>query len=211
MPQERQIQDLSQAVKPLLIIASGPSVNEVNLSLFSDFHVMIINRPAPIKATYWHLNDRDIVIKYQNELKSFDGLILTNTGCKIPLKNVKYFAIKRGMGWTDEPNHYHLARTSTWSAMQVAVKLGYKKIVVIGIDQGFTNKPYYGDHEYMAEPEHRQNKFNGEAAAFEHFPQEHQDKFLFCANNKYEWFAKSKWHCSPNDMYNLLPSFLSQT
>lgn len=183
----------------LLLTCPGPSSRRVDLSLFSNYEILMINRFFPgVTPTYYHFNDTKIMQSQMSHLKEWKGTVITNTAHGLPgRKNLKYNALV-GQGWSEDPNKgYYLENSSAYSACQWASWQGYEKIVVIGLDQTAENQKFYFNSDRPAP--NREGHWASEGQTFQRASDKLQ-KFLFVSDlNQRPWFQEVP-HCSPDTL-----------
>ncbi len=118
--------------KNLFILASGPSLNDLDLSLLKNKIVMGLNRsvrvyPAPY---YQCVFDHRLFDLYFDSLKEVRHLFtLEDRPLVLPLK------LLGGEGFsTDLEEGIYSGYTISYFALQVAVYMGFKKIFFLGLD-----------------------------------------------------------------------------
>lgn len=189
-------------MKKLLIIASGPSADEVDYSLFGDYDTLTVNHPSHLwPTTFYYSVDARILQNYYFDLARYDGTIFSTNKTPVPMNSdVVRINYVHKHGWSDEKYKVFGPFTSTYGAMQLALQLGYDKIVVVGIDQGFDDRMYSSDIDGLIDPDVRRSRFASEVVTFGHMPDSVREKFLFVSSiNRHDWFLGSN-HCSPEEL-----------
>jgi len=119
----------------VFVLASGPSVNSLDLSLLSGRRVIAVKSswityPAAdvlffADGRWW----RDTALRP----KAFDGLIVSSAK-EISDPRVKLMHKVPPSELSDRPDTVALARTSTTGAINLAVHFGASRIVLLGVD-----------------------------------------------------------------------------
>ena len=118
--------------KNLFILASGPSLNDLDLSLLKNKIVMGLNRSILVYPTpyYQCVFDYRLFDLYLDSLKSVRQLFtLEGRPLGLPLK------LLGGEGFsTDLEEGIYSGYTISYFALQVAVYMGFKRIFFLGLD-----------------------------------------------------------------------------
>jgi hypothetical protein len=96
--------------------------------------------------------------------------------------------VLHGKGFSlDITRGYHIGRSSTYAAMQIANYMGYRRVYIFGLDMGAVNGVlhYYGQNPDVSN-EIRKSRFEAEAGnymwAAQNLPKEVREKFFICSN-----------------------------
>ena len=181
----------------LVIIANGPSVLEIDTAKLLNnqrVDIMSINKPDsrvwPTK--YWLFCDTSQLKRHHDLWANYNGCIFNSTMITesrpgtIFIKNIPGFGFS-----TDLTKGFHIGRSSVFSAMQVALWLGYDRIYIFGIDMGAVKVDgkeilhFYGVN-LDCTTDSRKKRFAEEAKYYEDaahsLPPETRKKFYFCSS-----------------------------
>lgn len=123
------------------IIGGGPSVNQMDLSLIKDKHVIGVNNSyllgSWVDVCWW--GDMTWLDWHKQKLsKLYHGLVATcNQNSNVIKRNqnwIKFFARGKPMGIDDRPGYISWNRNSGCSAINLAVNFGAKRVVLLGFD-----------------------------------------------------------------------------
>jgi hypothetical protein len=179
--------------KLLVMVAAGPSVNEINFSAIKGhplIDVMCINQPHkdlwPVK--YWAFCDHSQYRRNISVWDGYDGTIINSTNVRARKSNQFVLDNIRGKGFVLDVSHgYHIGRSSTYANMQVAYHMGYEKIYIFGCDMAEVNGVlhYYGQNPDVPN-ERRKQRFADEADnynwAAQNLAEPVRQRFVFCSN-----------------------------
>lgn len=183
----------------LIMIACGPSINEVDFSRIINnpqIDVMIINKPIPSvnSPKYWCFCDDSQHQRNKGYYDNYNGSIITSVGVKASKHNhIKLNAIK-GVGWSNNMlDGIVIGRSSTYSFMQMSIWMNYNKVFIFGCDMSEVNGQmhHYGVNPDV-DPKVRATRFKLEAKSYEyaakHLSKEIRSKFYFCSEyNKFSF------------------------
>lgn len=186
----------------LIMVACGPSVNEVDFSPLFDkdkIDFMIINKPLDKipKHKYWCFCDDSQYKRNIEYYNSYNGSIMTSVGVKAGKSNhIKINAFK-GVGWSNNlAEGMYIGRSSTYSFMQMATWMNYDKVFIFGCDMSAVNGQlhHYGVNPDV-QPDIRASRFQFEAKSYAHagekLSKEVRNKFYFCSSyNKFGFIEK---------------------
>lgn len=179
--------------KILIMIAAGPSVNEVDFTRLKDhplIEFMCINQPYqklwPTK--YWAFCDHSQYKRNTPIWDEFKGIIINSTNVRAR-KGGQYILNSRpGKGFALDVTHgYHIGRSSTYANMQVAYFMGFNKIYIFGVDMcevgGIMH--YYGQNPDVPN-ERRKERFSAEAENYlwagKNLSEDVRQRFIFCSS-----------------------------
>lgn len=179
----------------LIIIAAGPSVNEIDLTPLKDkepIDLMCINKPyrSVWPTKFWAFCDHTQYIRNQEDWNTYQGLIINSPNVTIRKSSPNQIVIKAkaGKGFSkDLTTGYHIGRSSTYANMQTAIYMNYSKIYIFGLDMCEVNGVlyHYGANPDVA-PENRKPRFAAEAESYmwaaQNLPDEIKNRFIFCSN-----------------------------
>jgi hypothetical protein len=120
--------------KRLFVIASGSSINDLDLTSLKSRIVMGLNRSFLVwPNSYYHcVFDHRLFEEFETELQQTQFLItLENRPWGIPLKLLG----SEGFSW-DRTEGIYSGYTISYFALQLAVYLGFKEIFYLGLDLG---------------------------------------------------------------------------
>lgn len=126
--------------KFLAVFAPGPSILEAEIEKLigiKRLDTMTINKPDNRfwPTDYWMFCDRTQYDRNKDAFNSYRKIVINTTSIKashpnqIRIKNLP----NRGFS-TDMVKGFHIGRSTTFSAMQVAAYMGYDKIFIFGCD-----------------------------------------------------------------------------
>lgn len=196
----------------LLICANGPSASRVNLTLFSSWDIICVNRFMVPNPTYYIYSDAKIAEKYREDIKRYKGVVVTNKTLRPPVRLLERYNPLGGPGFSTNANAgFYINGSTTWAAMQLSMWKGYQKVVVIGIDQASENgKYYFNDEDPLIMKDRREVRFASEADSFSHLPGQFENNFLFISDlNPWTWYSKAKWKCTPAELSAVLVKFIA--
>jgi len=143
--------------KRLFIMASGPSLSQLDLAPLKNRIVMGLNRSLLIyPECYYHcMFDERLFVMLSNYLGHIRKLFtLNNRPCGLPLKLLG----GEGFSWNLEEGIYS-GYTIAYFGLQVAVYMGFKEIYYLGLDlRHEQGKTHFFGQDYHSE-NHEQNAF----------------------------------------------------
>lgn len=179
----------------LVMIAAGPSVNEVDFTPIKDnskIDFMCINQPNqqvwPTK--YWSFCDHTQYRRNQSIWEAYQGITINSTNVKATRSKQIMVKNRPGKGFCLDITHgYHIGRSSTYASMQVAYYMGYDRVYIFGVDMCADPKTgalhYYGQNPDVSNV-NRMSRFAAEAENYqwagEHLPAETRGRFVFCSD-----------------------------
>jgi len=177
----------------LIMIAAGPSVNEVDFIQIKNhpqIDIMCINQPNqqvwPTK--YWSFCDHTQYRRNVSIWEAYQGVTINSPNVKA--KRSKQIMIKNrpGKGFCLDIVHgYHVGRSSTYASMQVAYYMNYDRVYLFGVDMCAVGGKmhYYGQNPDVSN-EVRQTRFAAEAESYtwasKNLPEEIRKRFWFCSS-----------------------------
>lgn len=193
----------------LVMIACGPSANEVNflpLKNVKNIRLMVINKPIEYiwPTDYWAFCDHSQFKRNEQAFDSYDGMLINSTGVRGRRPNQVLIKAIQGKGFNRDISNtgYFIGRSSVYANMQTALFMNFDKIFIFGIDMcavdGKTHHYGNGFNPDVA-PDLRIQRFAHEA---EHYlnasnilPEDIRKKFYFCSSyNKFSFLDKfNKW------------------
>lgn len=148
-------------VKSIIVIASGPSLtqNQVDTAKASGLPIMVINDNYKLVPEAEFLFAADLQWWYHNYYivpetiscytldRHIEHLERRIGGCSDRLKGVSFTHDREELDLDDEIIHH--GSNSGYMGLQLAVILGYTKLIMIGFDHQHTNgmRHWFGDHD----------------------------------------------------------------
>lgn len=187
--------------KILVMLACGPSINEVDFSpLFghSKIDIMCVNKPNPKiwhHAKYWVFCDQSQYNRNSDLFYNCDKTIINSTAVKARKAN-KQVVIKSisGNGFSrDITRGYNIGRSTVYANMQTALWMNYDYVYIFGIDMCEVGGKlhFYGENPDV-KPTDRVKRFKNEAEnyskAFHIMKEDERKRFKVCTSyNKWEF------------------------
>jgi hypothetical protein len=185
----------------LVILACGPSVNEAEVEklVHPKIDVMCINKPESRlwPTAFWMFCDQSQYRRNQEYWADYKGTIINASSVRATHPNQTLIRTIAGKGFSrDMTKGLHIGRSTTYSAMQVALYMGYNQIYIFGCDMGAVDGQM---HRYGQNPdvsnENRARRFDKEAEHFAWGTKSLKDyersKFVFCStHNKYDFIKQ---------------------
>ncbi len=166
--------------KNIFIIASGPSLNDLDLSPLKRRMTMGLNRsflayPEP----YYHcVFDERLFNMYHDELKACRQLFtLEGRPFGLPIK------LLGSQGFSEDLEEgIYSGYTISYFALQLAVYMGFKRIIFLGLDLKLKeNKTHFFGHDYRSE-DHETTEFPKMIQAFESVAPKLKEKGILVYN-----------------------------
>lgn len=199
-----RIQNIGQG-KILIIVANGPSINEIplqNLTNINKIDILSINRPDMRiwPTTYWlfcdqpqYKRNRDLWANYSGILINTVSIPEKNNTIRVPHLPGEGFSLNLLKG-------FHLGRSSTYASMQVAYWMNYDHTYIFACDMtaiqknGQLTTHHYGINPDVS-PENRIKRFDQEAKHYNYaatnLPEHIRKKYTFCSSYlKYDFASK---------------------
>jgi hypothetical protein len=192
----------------LIMIACGPSANEVNflpLKNVKNVRLMVINKPIDYiwPTDYWAFCDNSQYERNKLAFDSYNGLLINSNGVRARKSNQVLIKAIQGQGFnTDVINGYYIGRSSVYANMQTSIFINFSKIFIFGIDMCAVNgKTHHYGNGFNPDvaPDIRVQRFMHEANHYNNaakiLPEEIRKKFYFCSSyNSFDFTEKfNKW------------------
>jgi hypothetical protein len=118
------------------VVAGGPSVREQNVAQLEGRNVIAVNSSYEIApfAQFLVFGDKRWWIEHHPRLAEFQGRIVTPCKSAVPRQRLLCLRRADGRGLADDPSAVICGRTTTHAAINFAVHLGVKRIVLLGAD-----------------------------------------------------------------------------
>lgn len=177
----------------LIILACGPSVNEVAIEKLNNnpkIDIMCINKPNPKvwPSKYWAFCDQTQYSHNLNYWEGYTGTIINASSVRARHRNQILLRNISGTGFSkDLVKGFYIGRSTTYANMQTALWMEYPKVFLFGCDMAAVNGSlhYYGQNPDVAN-NNRIERFKQEAESYEYagktLLQEERDRFVFCSN-----------------------------
>ncbi|MDF9795211.1 hypothetical protein OKW21_000474 [Catalinimonas alkaloidigena] len=137
------------------IIGNGPSLNKIDIEKLNDYYtfglnkIYLINKNKNLKIDYLASINPYVIEQSIEQFKSMDlEVFLSLQSCiekELKIESgINYLNIKRGIQFSrDCSTHVGAGHTVTFTAMQLAYYMGFKRVFLVGIDHNFfqTGKP----------------------------------------------------------------------
>lgn len=187
----------------LIIIGNGPSISEAPLERLKGLvsvDILSINKPDDRiwPTSHWAFFDRSQFRRHQSLWDSYDGMLFNSTAIKEQRANSMQFKSMSGPGFSkDMTKGLYIGRSSVYASMQIALWMNYNHIYIFGCDmnpEGLDGKLHFYGINPDVEPELRKQRFEKEAASYEHaakqLPEQERAKFTFCTEYNFWPFVK---------------------
>jgi len=186
----------------LIVLACGPSVNDAKiqeLTSHQKIDILCINKPEPRvwPSKFWMFCDQSQYLRNQDSWGSYAGTILNASSVRASHPNQIMMRTISGKGFSrDMTKGFHIGRSTTYAAMQVALYMGYNKVYIFGCDMAAVDGKM---HRYGQNPdvsnENRARRFAKEAEHFTWGTKSLKDyerhKFTFCTkHNPFEFIQQ---------------------
>lgn len=181
--------------KILIIVANGPTINEVDLRLLKHkpgLEILSINYPDPRiwPTDYWAFFDQSQAQRHAALWDDYTGVIFNSASINkrktttIQFRNIGAKSFSKML--TDG---ICIGRSSVFASMQIALWMNFEKIYIFGVDMNPAadkNKlHFYGTNPDVL-PETRASRFEKESeyyiTAWETMSEEERKKFIFCSS-----------------------------
>lgn len=183
----------------LVILACGPSVNEVPIEKLKDnpkIDIMCINKPNPRvwPAKYWAFCDQTQYSHNLNYWEGYTGTIINAASVRARHRSQILIRNIAGAGFSkDLMKGFYIGRSTTYANMQTALWMDYPKVFIFGCDMAAVNGSlhYYGKNPDVAD-NNRIQRFNQEAESYSFAAKtlhaDERSRFFFCSNyNKFDF------------------------
>jgi len=199
----------------LIILACGPSVNDAQLhSLLNHpkIDIMCINKPESRvwPSKFWMFCDQSQYLRNQDYWAPYGGTILNASSVRATHQNQIMMRTISGKGFSrDMTKGFHIGRSTTYAAMQVALYMGYNKIYIFGCDMSAVNGQMhrYGQNPDVAN-DNRAKRFAKEAEHFAYGTSNMKDyekhKFTFCSRHNPFDFIKQYENLDERDAHETI-------
>jgi len=179
--------------KILIIVANGPSINEVDLHLLvghPKIDIMCINKPdmRVWPSKYWAFCDQSQYNRNMELFDSYSGLLVNSPAVKARKSNQIIIRSISGTGFSkDLTRGFYIARSTVYANMQTALWMGYDNIFIFGIDMCLVDGKahFYGQNPDVKTDE-RVRRFSKEAEnyakAYSILSPEERSKFRICSS-----------------------------
>lgn len=186
----------------LVMVACGPSVLEVPIDKLNHHKIkmMTINKPDKRiwPTDYWTFCDHSQYIRNKAEFESYNGMIFNSGAVKAQHKNQIVFPNLRNQKFSiNLLEGIDVGRSSTYSAMQIALWMGFDKIYIFGCDMCEVGGKlwHYGTNPDIKSSSERLRRFREEAKCYDRaantLSQDQRGKFYFCSKyNPFEFVEK---------------------
>ncbi len=181
--------------KILIIVANGPSINEVKLERLKrhdKIKIMSINTPDPRlwPTDYWAFFDLSQQRRHETIWNDYTGIIF-NSGV---IKRLKPSSIQiknhsSGGFSTNLLDGMHVGRSSVYAAMQIAYWMGFDHTYLFGVDMaqaGLNGLLHFYGTNPDVKPEIRRERFAAEAEHYERaatiLNESERAKYTFCSD-----------------------------
>lgn len=197
----REIKDKGRG-RFLVMVACGPSVNEVDLTVLQNvdkIDIMSINKPDKRiwPTTYWAFCDLSQYNRNKELWDTYKGTIINSSSIRVSHPNQILIRTRSGQGFSkDITSGYYIGRSTTYANMQTALYMGYEKIFIFGCDMGAVNGQlhFYGKNPDV-DDKNREQRFAREAEhykyAAETLSESERKRFYFCSSYNNWPFVKS--------------------
>jgi uncharacterized Rossmann fold enzyme len=138
------------------IVGGGPSLSDFDWNKLKGKKVIAINRAFQVlpeaDVVYW--TDSRFWKWYSNEIKRFRGLKVTCRPYSPPSQDVILLKAVNNKPYESDPSHISHGNNSGYGAINLAVKLGAKKIYLLGYDMDSSNNKTHWHNGYEAKHNH---------------------------------------------------------
>lgn len=181
------------AGKILIIVANGPSINEVDLKLLTNhpkIDIMCINKPdmRVWPSKYWAFCDQSQYNRNTELFDSYQGLLINSPAVKARKQNQIVLRSISGTSFSkDLTRGFYIARSTVYANMQTALWMNYDNVFIFGIDMCLIDGKahFYGQNPDVKTDE-RVRRFSKEAEnyakAYSILSPEERGKFRICSS-----------------------------
>ena len=188
--------------KMLVIVASGPSVLEVDFKPLYDnslVDIMLINRPivSGLKHKYWAFCDKSQYKMNREYFDQYKGTVI-NSNNVVQVSDKQIIIKSKSMtGFSmNLLDGYCIGYSSVYANIQTALWMGYDKIFVFGMDMCLVDGKLYHSNDNHSSVKNRVKRFDREANCY-------NDMIEKLSENK----RKSIHFCSDYNKYGFIDSF----
>lgn len=118
------------------LVGGGPSLLGFDWSQLNDKHCIAINRAYEVvpnaEVLYW--TDHQFYRWHQEGINAFQGLKYTCRPIRVPTQNVNFLRGNNKRGLDERTTHVCHGNNSGYGAINLAIHLGAKRIVLLGYD-----------------------------------------------------------------------------
>lgn len=186
----------------LVIVACGPSIKEVALEKLQGIEpvdIMTVNKPdARIFPTkYWIFCDQTQHTRNIDLFDRYTGTLINAWTIGVKHPNQIMVKVLQGKGFSKNLClGFHIGRSTTYAAMQVAYWMGYERVYIFGCDMSAVNGQM---HHYGKNPDvddaTRARRFQAEAENYAFGAQllsnDERQRYVFCSTyNPFEFVGK---------------------
>jgi hypothetical protein len=209
----------------LVIVACGPSIKEAALERLSNVEpidIMSVNKPDQRlhPTQYWIFCDHTQYQRNVDLFNTYAGHLINAWTIGVKHPNQTLIRVLQGRGFSKNLClGFHIGRSTTYAAMQVAYWMGYEKVFIFGCDMGSVNGQlhFYGKNPDV-EDGVRIHRFKAEAEHFSYGAQlltpEERQRYVFCSSyNKFtfiELFKRLDQKEAVNSILNLASTMRGQ-
>ena len=207
--------------KVLIMVACGPSINEIDLTLLKgipNIDIMSINKPDKRiwPTTYWAFCDLSQYNRNKDLWDSYDGMVVNSSSIKVAHKNQVLIKNRSGQGFSkDLTSGFFIGRSTTYANLQTALWMGYT-VFVFGIDMCAVNGKL---HHYGVNPDvqeaNRLERFKKEAEHYQFagmtLPEHDRKKIYFCSSYNPWSFTKLFNHLDHKEAIPFILDFVQKT
>jgi hypothetical protein len=138
------------------LIGGGPSLKEFNWELLRGKRIIAINRAFQVlpwaDVLYW--TDAQFYKWYRREIDEFKGMKVSCRPLEVPAKDIKILQGVRNQGLDMRPEYICDGNNSGYGALNLAVKLGAKRIYLLGYDMHSSLKATHWHDGYFRRHNH---------------------------------------------------------
>jgi hypothetical protein len=176
----------------LVIIGNGPSFKKAPLGKlkgYDQIDIMCINKPDDRvwPSDYWMFCDNSQYRRHIKLWNSYKGTIINASSVTRTRKNAIRIKSLSGKGFSKNLlRGFHIGRSSTYAAMQLALWMGYDEIYIFGVDMcAVDGKLYPWGSNPDVKDNTRKKRFKLEADYYDRAAKEMTEKvrkkFYFCS------------------------------
>lgn len=186
--------------KILVIVANGPSINEVPLDKLVGIprlETMSINSPDPRiwPTTHWAFFDLSQYRRHEKLWVNYEGYMFNSVSIRQQKNKSMQFRNKAGHGWSRNlVENIFIGRSSVYAAMQIAQWMSFDHTYIFGVDmnpKGLDGKLHFYGINPDVEPKLRAQRFEAESKFYEHaaevLTEVERSKFTFCSRGINPW------------------------
>lgn len=180
--------------KTLVILACGPSVNEIPIEKLKGhplIHIMCINKPNPKvwPSTYWAFCDQSQYRRNKEQFRTYSNLIINSTAVRERKSDNQIIIRSRPkLGWSrDLTQGFYIGRSTVYANMQTALWMDYSRVYIFGIDMCKVGGSlhFYGNNPDV-DDDVRMSRFKKESdnyeKAYNTMNERERDRFRICSS-----------------------------